>query len=157
MPTIATGDLVPDFDLADDKGGRVSRASLAGRPFVLFVYPKADTSGCTLESQDFTRLRPEFDALGVTVLGLSPDPVKAQAKFRDKQGLGVPLLSDEGQEVLNALGIWVEKQMYGRKYMGAERTTILADAEGRVVRLWEKVSVPDHAQEVLEAARALRG
>ncbi len=157
MPTIAEGDPVPDFDLATDGGGRLSRASLAGRPFVLFVYPKADTPGCTVEANDFTRLAAEFEALGVALVGVSPDPVRALAKFRAKHGLGVGLASDEGQDLLGALGVWVEKSMYGKAYMGAERTTLLADGEGRVVRLWPKVSVPGHAEEVLEAARALAG
>ena len=155
MPDIAVGDMVPDFDLATDGGGRVSRAALAGKPFVLFVYPKADTSGCTIESQDFTRLKPDFEALGVALVGLSPDPVKALDKFRDKAGLSVPLASDEGLGLLRALGVWVAKSMYGKSYMGAERTTLLVGADGRVVRLWPKVSVPGHADEVLAAARAL--
>lgn len=155
MPTISEGDLFPDFDLPDAEGGRISRASLAGKPFVLFVYPKADTSGCTLEATDFTRLTPEFEALGIPVIGLSPDPVKALGKFRDKHGLRVGLASDEGRGLLEGLGLWVEKKMYGRTYMGAERTTFLVDAEGRLSRLWPKVSVPDHAEEVLAAARVL--
>jgi peroxiredoxin Q/BCP len=157
MPTIAEGDPVPDFDLATADGGRVSRASLAGRPFVLFVYPKADTPGCTVEANDFTRLAAEFEALGVALVGVSPDPVKALAKFRSKHGLGVGLASDEGQDLLRALGVWVEKSMYGKAIKGAERTTLLADGEGRIVRLWPKVSVSGHAEEVLEAARALAG
>lgn len=155
MPTLAPGDAFPDFDLADDRGQRVSRASLAGKPFVLFVYPKADTSGCTLEAQDFTRLKPRFDAAGVAVVGLSADPEKKQAKFRDKAGLGVPLLSDEGHDLLGAMGVWVEKSMYGRSYMGAERTTVLVGADGKVAQVWPKVSVTGHAEEVLAAAEAL--
>lgn len=155
MPAIAEGDLFPDFDLPTDGGGRVSRAMLGGKPFVLYVYPKADTSGCTAEANDFTRLAPDFAALGIPVIGLSPDPVKALDRFKAKHGLGVTLVSDEERSLLETLGLWVEKSMYGRKYMGAERTTFLVGADGRVVRLWPKVSVPGHAEEVLTAARAL--
>ncbi len=155
MPTIAEGNAVPEFDLPEAGGGMFSRASMAGRPYVLFFYPKADTSGCTVEAIDFSRLRPEFDALGVTVAGVSPDPVKKLAKFRDKHQLTVTLASDEEQALLGPLGLWVEKSMYGRKYMGVERTTLLVGAVGRVARLWSKVAVPGHADAVLEAARGL--
>jgi peroxiredoxin Q/BCP len=155
MPTIAEGDAFPDFDLPTDGGGRASLAGLKGTPFVLYVYPKADTSGCTIEANDFTRLAPDFAALGIPVVGLSPDPVKALDKFKAKHGLGVALASDEGRTLLESLGVWVEKSMYGRKYMGAERSTFLVGADGRVARAWPKVSVPGHADEVLAAAKAL--
>lgn len=155
MPTISTGSPCPDFTLPDDKGATVALSDLAGRPFVLFFYPKDDTSGCTLEAIDFTRLKPEFDALGVAVLGVSPDPVKKHVKFRDKHELAVPLLSDEEKVLLGSFGVWVEKSMYGKTYMGVERSTVLVDANGTVARLWPKVKVPGHADEVLEAARAL--
>jgi peroxiredoxin Q/BCP len=155
LPTISTGSPCPDFTLPDDSGKTVTLSALAGRPFVLFFYPKDDTSGCTLEAIDFTRLKPDFDTLGVAVLGVSPDPVKKHGKFRDKHGLTVPLLADEEKSLLGAFGVWVEKSMYGKTYMGVERSTVLVDAEGKIVRLWPKVKVPGHADEVLAAARAL--
>ena len=154
MPDLTEGQPFPDFDLPEADGGRVTRASLAGKPFVVFVYPKADTPGCTLESNDFTRLKPQFDALGVAVLGLSADPIKALCKFRDKHGLAVPLLSDDVKALLGAMGVWGEKSMYGRTYMGAERTTVLVDGAGTIAKVWAKVKVEGHAEAVLEAGRA---
>ena len=153
--TLSTGDPCPDFSLPDDRGATVSLADLRGRPFVLYFYPKDDTSGCTVEAIDFTKLKGEFDALRVAVLGVSPDPVKKHVKFRDKHELTVRLLADEEKTLLEAFGVWVEKSMYGRKYMGVERTTALVGSDSRVVRLWPKVKVPGHAEEVLEAARQL--
>lgn len=153
--TLAAGDPCPEFSLPDDRGETVSLADLKGSPFVLFFYPKADTSGCTTESLDFSRLQPGFEEVGVTVAGVSPDPVKKLAKFRDKHELGVRLLADEEKILLQAFGIWVEKSMYGRKYMGVERTTALVNADGVIQRIWPKVKVPGHAEEVLAAARAL--
>jgi thioredoxin-dependent peroxiredoxin len=155
MPVLVEGDLVPDFALPGDDGATVSPASLRGAPYVLWVYPKADTSGCTVEAGDFTRLKPDFDALGVALVGVSADPARKLARFRAKHGLAGALVSDEERTLLEALGVWVEKSMYGRKYMGAERTTLLVDGEGRVARLWPKVSVPGHAEAVLAAAREL--
>ena len=155
MPSVAEGDPCPPFDLPEDGEARASLAGLAGAPFVLFAYPKADTSGCTLEAGDFTRLAPDFAALGIPVIGLSPDPLAALQAFRTKHGLAVRLASDVDRALIEPLGLWVEKSMYGRTYMGVERTTLLVDGEGRVARLWPKVSVPGHADAVLEAARAL--
>lgn len=133
----------------------MSQADLAGSPYVLFAYPKDDTSGCTTEAIDFSGLKPEFDAIGVSVVGISPDSAKKHDKFITKHELGLPLLADEEKTVLQALGVWKEKSMYGRKYMGVERSTFLVDGKGKVAQVWRKVSVPGHAAEVLEAARKL--
>tara|TARA_R110002020_G_scaffold58498_1_gene160416 strand:+ start:351 stop:827 length:477 start_codon:yes stop_codon:yes gene_type:complete len=153
--TIFVGDKCPDFNLPDDRGEMVSRGDLLAKPFVLYFYPKDDTSGCTREAVDFSGLATDFAALGVAVFGVSPDPVKKHEKFRDKHDLSVRLLSDEDKTLLTAFGVWVEKSMYGRKYMGVERTTALIGADGTVARLWPKVKVPGHAEEVLQAARQL--
>lgn len=157
MTNLAPGVPCPTFDLPDADGGRANLASLSGHPFVLYFYPKDDTSGCTLEAIEFTGLIERFDAIGVPVLGVSPDPVKAHCKFRDKHGLRVRLLSDEEKGFLEACGVWVEKSMYGRTYMGVERTTALVDAGGRVAEVWSKVKVPGHAEVVLASATALAG
>ncbi|GGD88585.1 peroxiredoxin [Aureimonas endophytica] len=152
---ISVGDRCPDFSLPDDRGGMVTLSELAGRPFVLFLYPKDDTSGCTQEASEFSERLPEFETIGVRVVGASPDPVKKHGKFRDKHDLTVTLLSDEEKSLLQALGVWAEKSMYGRKYMGVERTTVLFDAEGVAKAVWPKVKVPNHAAEVLEKATEL--
>ena len=154
MP-LSEGDPAPDFDLPASGGGRVALSALKGHKIVLYFYPKDDTSGCTLEAQDFNRLLPDFAAADAKVVGLSPDPVKSHDTFCGKYGLRFPLASDESKETLRAYGVWVEKSMYGRKYMGVERTTLLLDREGRIARIWPKVKVPGHAEEVLGAARDL--
>lgn len=151
----AEGDLAPEFDLPTDGGGRLGSAALKGRPYVLYLYPKDDTSGCTSEALAFTAAMYEFRALGVEVVGLSKDSVKSHDKFKAKHGLGFPLVSDEEGGLVEALGAWVEKSMYGRKYMGIDRSTFLVDKDGRIVRSWRKVKVPGHVEEVLEAARQL--
>ncbi len=135
-------------------GGEVIDLSAPGRPLVLYFYPKDDTSGCTREAQDFTALAPDFAAAGAAVVGLSRDPQKSHDKFVAKYDLKVALASDEDGRVSDAFGTWVEKSMYGRKYMGMERATYLLGADGTVLRVWRKVKVPGHAQEVLEAVRA---
>ena len=145
------GDTAPDFDLPTDGGGRVRLADLRGHPVVVYFYPKDDTSGCTREAQDFTALAPEFAKRGVTVIGISPDGPKSHEKFRAKYDLAVTLASDEDRSVLAAWGVWVEKSMYGRRYMGVERTTVLVDAAGKVAALWPKVKVTGHAATVLKA------
>lgn len=155
MTEIAPGQPAPDFTLSTDGGESVTLASCRGRKLVLYFYPKAGTQGCTLEAHDFNRLKPEFDAAETRVIGVSPDPDKALAKFRAKQGLTFDLAGDEAHGVLEAYGVWGEKSMYGRKYMGVERTTVLIDREGRIARVWPKVKVAGHAEEVLEAAKAL--
>jgi peroxiredoxin Q/BCP len=150
---IQVGDAAPDFRLPRDGKGNLSLADFAGRKLALYFYPKDDTSGCTAEALDFARLASEFAAAGTAVVGASPDPVKKHDKFRDKYELNFPLLSDESKAMLEAYGVWVEKSMYGRKYMGVERTTLLIDAAGKVVRIWRKVKVPGHAESVLAAAK----
>jgi peroxiredoxin Q/BCP len=125
------------------------------QPLVLYFYPKDDTSGCTREAQDFTALADEFKAAGVRVVGVSRDPMKSHDKFIGKYRLAIPLASDEDGRISEAFGTWVQKSMYGRKYMGMERSTFLIGADGRVLKEWRKVKVPGHAAEVLEAAREL--
>jgi thioredoxin-dependent peroxiredoxin len=149
------GSLAPDFTLNDATGGTVSLRDLRGQLVVVYFYPKADTPGCTKEAMDFNRLKPDFDAAGTRIIGISADSVKAQEKFRARYDLAFPLASDPGREAIDAYGVWVEKSMYGRKYMGIERATFLIDADGRIARVWSKVKVPGHAEEVLAAARAL--
>jgi peroxiredoxin Q/BCP len=150
-----TGAPAPEFTLAADNGDAVSLKELRGRKAVIFFYPKADTPGCTMETMDFSRLKSEFESSGTALLGVSADPVKAQAKFKAKYGFGLPLGSDPTHEMLTAYGVWVEKSMYGRKYMGIERTTFLIGPDGLIARVWSKVKVPGHAEEVLAAARSL--
>jgi len=155
MAELIPGTEAPDFDLPRDGGGTVRLSSLRGKPVVLYFYPKDDTSGCTSEAIDFSALKPEFDKIGVVVIGMSPDSAKSHDKFKKKHDLKVDLVSDETKNVLQAYGVWTEKSMYGRKYMGVERTTLLLDADGRIAQVWPKVKVPGHAAAVLEAARAL--
>lgn len=150
MTDLTEGSKAPALDLPTDDGGRFNLANANG-PVVIFFYPKADTPGCTTEASDFSALRPDFDEKGVAVVGVSRDPIKKLARFRTKHDLNVILVSDEGGEVTDAWGVWVEKQLYGRKYMGVERATVLIDAEGRIQRVWRKVSVKGHAAEVLAA------
>jgi len=151
LPT--TGDIAPDFALPADDGTTFRLSDHRQRPVVLYFYPKDDTSGCTKEAQDFTAQMAMFDNLGAIVVGVSPDPVKSHAKFRAKHKLKVMLVSDEEKTVLQAYGVWVEKSMYGRKYMGVERSTFLIGTGGRIARAWRKVSVPGHVDEVLEELR----
>jgi thioredoxin-dependent peroxiredoxin len=152
---VAEGDTAPNFSLPRDGGGSLSLRDFAGKKLVLFFYPKADTPGCTREAIAFTALSDEFGRIGAAVVGISADPVKAQDKFRDKHKLSVPLMSDETHEVLVAYGAWGEKSMYGRKFMGIVRTTVLIGPDGRIARLWRNVKVDGHADDVLAAARNL--
>ena len=152
--SVTVGDKLPDLALTTPDGGAVKVSDFAGRKLVLFFYPKDDTEACTLEARDFTAARADFDAAGVALVGLSPDPVKKHDKFVKKHDLGVPLASDEGLQTLEAYGVWKEKSMYGRTYMGVERSTFLIDAEGRLARIWRKVKVAGHAEAVLAAATA---
>lgn len=154
MSTIEVGQKAPQFSLPRDGGGTVSLADYAGKTVVLYFYPKDDTSGCTVEAVDFSARAADFEKAGAVVIGMSPDPVKKHDKFIDKHDLNVILASDEDKTVLEAYGVWVEKSMYGRKYMGVERTTLLIDGDGVIQKIWPKVKVPGHAEEVLEAARA---
>src|SRR5690348_17910675 len=151
---INEGDKAPAITVATTDGSSVNLAS-PGQKLVLYFYPKDDTSGCTREAQDFTALAGEFSKAGVKVVGVSRDPVKSHEKFIDKYQLDVPLASDQDGRISDAFGTWVQKSMYGRKYMGMERATYLIGPDGQVVKAWRKVKVPGHAQEVLEAARSL--
>ena len=151
-----TGDLVPDIALETPEGGTIKPSGFRGKPLVLFFYPKDDTPGCTTENKDFSALAADFAKAGVAVLGVSKDAPVRHQKFIAKHDLAVSLASDPIADGLaDALGIWVEKNMYGRTYMGMERTTYLVDAEGRIARVWRKVKVKGHSAEVLEAAQAL--
>lgn len=152
--SLNVGDAAPSFSLPATGGQTITLDSLVGKKVILYFYPKDDTSGCTLEAQAFNALRNQFEEAGAVVLGVSPDGVKSHEKFKAKYELGFPLLADEEKSMLEAYGVWVEKSMYGRKYMGVERTTFLIDPDGRIARIWPKVKVPGHAQEVLEAARS---
>ena len=152
---LKAGAKAPEFTLARDGGDKMSLSSFAGKKLVLYFYPKDDTPGCTREAIDFNALRVEFDKAGAVVAGVSPDSAASHAKFRKKHGLDIPLLSDETKEMLEAWGVWTEKSMYGRKYMGVERTTFLVGADGKIARVWNKVKVPGHAEAVLEATREI--
>ena len=154
MTALNIGDPAPDFDLPTDGGGRVQVSALRGAPIVIYFYPKDDTSGCTKEAQAFTALASDFAALGVRVIGISKDSVTAHDKFKAKYDLGVTLAADVEGVACAAYGVWVEKSMYGRTYIGIERATFLIGADGRVVQIWRKVKVPGHAEAVLDAARA---
>ncbi|MFT4025792.1 MAG: peroxiredoxin [Novosphingobium sp.] len=150
------GDTIPDIALEGGNGEPVRVSDFKGRKLVLFFYPKDDTPGCTTENKDFSALAPEFEKAGVALLGVSKDPPRKHARFIEKHGLTAPLASDaETGGLSDALGIWTEKQNYGRTYMGMVRTTYLVDAQGRIARVWDKVKVKDHAAQVLEAAKAL--
>ena len=151
---IDEGDKAPAMTITSSDGSSVNLAS-PGQPLVLYFYPKDDTSGCTREAQDFTALAGDFRKAGVKVIGVSRDSMKKHDKFIAKYGLAVPLASDEDGRISDAFGTWVQKSMYGRKYMGMERATYLIGADGKVLRSWRKVKVPNHAQEVLTAAKAL--
>jgi len=152
---LAAGDKAPAFTLPRDGGATVSLKDFMGRNLVLYFYPKADTPGCTKEAIAFSRLRAAFSKAGTDVLGVSADSVAAQDKFKTKHKLKIPLASDETKKMLTAYGAWGEKTLYGRKFMGVRRRTFLIDAKGRIARVWLTVRVDGHAEEVLEAARAL--
>jgi peroxiredoxin Q/BCP len=149
---IGEGDKAPALTATASDGASIDLIA-PGQPLVLYFYPKDDTSGCTREAQDFTALAPDFAKAGVKVVGVSRDPMKSHEKFIGKYSLAVPLISDEDGRISEAFGTWVEKSMYGRKYMGMERATYLIGADGRVLKVWRKVKVPKHAEEVLKAAR----
>ncbi|MEN9709174.1 MAG: hypothetical protein RIQ68_1582 [Pseudomonadota bacterium] len=152
---LETGKKAPSFDLPSDGDGRIKLSALKGQKVVLYFYPKDDTSGCTQEAIDFNGLRKQFEKANTVIIGVSPDSVKSHDKFKAKHELDFDLVSDESKTMLEAYGVWVEKSMYGRKYMGVERTTVLIDEAGKIAQVWNKVKVPGHAKEVLAAAKAL--
>lgn len=152
---IAEGDTASDFTLAATGGRTVSLTALRGKPFVLYFYPRADTPGCTKEACAFQEALPQLGHIGVEVIGVSKDGMKALEKFAEKYGLTFPLASDPEAKVIDAYGAWQEKSMYGKKYMGIERSTVLVDAAGKLVRIWPKVKVEGHAGEVLQAVKSL--
>jgi thioredoxin-dependent peroxiredoxin len=152
---LGPGDKAPAFALPRDGGGAVSLADFAGRKLVLYFYPRADTPGCTKEAIDFSQLKAAFAKAGTEVLGVSADPVAAQDKFKTKHKLAIALASDEKHKMLQAYGVWQEKSMYGRKFMGIARVTFLIGPDGRIANVWPKVSVAGHAADVLAAAQTL--
>ena len=153
MMALKIGDAAPEFSLPKDDGSVLSLATLRGKRVVLYFYPKDDTSGCTQEAIEFNQLRAKFDGANAVIIGVSPDTSKSHTKFKTKHGLDLTLVSDESKAMLEAYGVWAEKSMYGRKYMGVERTTYLIDADGHISHVWNKVKVPGHAAEVLEMAQ----
>lgn len=155
MQELAIGDTAPDFDLDADGGGRIALSELAGKPVVLYFYPKDNTPGCTKEAIAFSELIGEFGKLGITIVGVSPDSAKKHDNFIAKHNLTVRLGADTETHTAGAYGVWVEKSMYGKKYMGVERSTFLIDKDGKIAQVWRKVKVPGHAEAVLDAAKAL--
>ncbi|CAH0284667.1 Putative peroxiredoxin bcp [Agrobacterium fabrum] len=155
MTDLTIGSPAPDFTLPRNGEGTVTLSKLQGKAVILYFYPKDDTSGCTVEAIDFSALGGEFEAANAVVIGISPDSVKSHDKFAAKHSLSVMLASDEERKVLEAYGVWKEKSMYGKKYMGVERTTVLIATDGKIAEIWNKVKVAGHAQAVLEAAKKL--
>lgn len=154
MSELAVGDIAPDFDLEGDGGERISLGALKGKPVVVYFYPKDNTPGCTKEAIAFTQLIDEFNEAGVAIIGLSPDTVKKHDNFIAKHNLAIRLAADTEKKTATDYGVWVEKSMYGKKYMGVERSTFLVDANGKIAQIWRKVKVAGHAETVLEAARS---
>ncbi len=155
MAELQEGDAAPDFELETDTEGTIRLSDLRGRKVVLYFYPKDNTPGCTQEGKDFSTLLDEFEKADTVVVGISPDTVRKHKNFREKQGLRVILAADPEKKAIQAHGVWKEKSMYGRKYWGVERSTFLIDREGKIARIWRKVKVKGHAEEVLQAAREL--
>ena len=149
------GDQAPDFDLPTDGGGSFKLGKQRGKAVVVYFYPKDDTSGYTLEAIDFSGRKAEFEKTGATIIGISPDSVSDHDKFKAKHDLTISLAADEEKETAEAYGVWIEKSMYGKKYMGVDRSTFLVDPKGKLARIWRKVKVEGHVQEVLDAAKAL--
>ncbi|MGB8277679.1 MAG: peroxiredoxin [Methylovirgula sp.] len=152
---LGRGEKAPDFELPDDREKTRSLKSYAGKKLVLYFYPKDDTSGCTKEALDFSGLKSEFDKTGTAILGVSPDSPASHGKFKSKHKLSLDLASDPSKAMLEAYDVWTEKSLYGRKYMGVERTTFLIGPDGKIAEVWHKVKVPGHAEAVLAAARGL--
>ncbi|GGD14878.1 thioredoxin-dependent thiol peroxidase [Pyruvatibacter mobilis] len=154
-PGPAAGDKAPAFSMPTDGDGTAALKDYKGQPLVLYFYPKDDTSGCTKQAIGFSERLKDFEKAGAAILGVSRDPVKKHDKFKDKHDLTITLGSDEEGAVTEAYGVWVEKSMYGRKYMGIERSTFLIDGKGKIAQVWRKVKVPGHVDEVLDAVKAL--
>jgi peroxiredoxin Q/BCP len=154
--TIEAGSTAPGFEMPASGGRTVSSAALSGKPYVLYFYPKADTPGCTKEACAFQEALPALGKLGIDVIGVSKDKMKPIEKFAEKYGLTFPLASDEATQVAEEYGVWVEKSMYGKTYMGMERSTFLVDRAGKVAKVWRKVKVEGHAKDVMEAVKALK-
>jgi peroxiredoxin Q/BCP len=152
---LGRGDKAPNFELPDDREKLRSLKSYAGKKLVLYFYPKDNTTGCTKEALDFSALKNEFDKIGTAILGVSPDSPASHGKFKGKHGLTLDLASDPSKAMLETYGVWTEKTLYGRKYMGVERTTFLIGKDGKIAEVWNKVKVPGHAEAVLAAARSL--
>jgi len=152
---LAPGDRAPAFKMATDSGDPISSAALKGRPYVLYFYPKDDTTGCTREAIDFSAARKKFEGLGTEIVGVSKDSTTSHEKFRKKHKLKIMLASDPEIKTAQAYGVWVQKTLYGRKYMGMDRATFLVDAKGVIRQIWRKVKVPDHVEAVLDAAKSL--
>ncbi|CAN5294476.1 peroxiredoxin [soil metagenome] len=155
MTNLAAGTKAPQFDLQTDSGKRLKLSDLTGKKVVVYFYPKDDTSGCTIEAIDFTKAKAAFEKAGATVVGISPDSEESHCKFRDKHGLGITLAADPDHQAIDAYGVWVEKENYGRKYMGVERATFLVGKDGRIAHEWRNVKVAGHVEEVLAAAEGL--
>jgi len=154
--SLESGDLMPQFSLDADSSSRISSDDLKGQNAVIYFYPKDDTPGCTKEAIAFTKFKAAFEAAGTRIVGISADPAQKHDKFIAKHNLGITLGSDPELDTLKAFGVWVQKAMYGRKYFGMERSTFLVDADGKIVRIWRKVKVPGHVEDVLKAAEALK-
>jgi len=152
---LVEGDIAPDFELPTDGGGQADLKDLMGKPVVIYFYPKDDTSGCTAQAIAFNGLRAKFAAAGATVIGISPDSAVSHDKFKQKHDLKIALAADPERAAIEAYGVWKEKSMYGRKYFGVERSTFVIGRDGRIARIWRKVKVPGHAEEVLAATKAL--
>jgi thioredoxin-dependent peroxiredoxin len=152
---LGRGDKAPDFELPDDRQKLRTLKSYAGKKLVLYFYPKDNTSGCTKEALDFSALKPEFDKISTAILGISPDSPESHGKFKAKHKLTIDLASDAAKTMIDAYGVWGEKSLYGRKFMGVLRTTFLIGPDGKIVEIWPKVRVPGHAEAVLATARAL--
>ncbi|MEO1748677.1 MAG: thioredoxin-dependent thiol peroxidase [Pseudomonadota bacterium] len=155
MTELPVGATAPDFSLPTDGGETVTLSALKGKNVVVYFYPKDDTPGCTKEAIAFSGLSSEFETANTVIIGISPDTVAKHDKFKTKHDLTVVLAADEERQAIEAYGVWVEKSMYGKKYMGVERSTYLVDADGKLAKIWRKVKVPGHAEAVLDAAKAL--
>ena len=149
------GQPAPDFELPTDGGGSIRLSDLRGAMAVVYFYPKDDTPGCTIEANDFTRLKPDFDKIRATIIGISADPVSDHDQFKEKYSLDVTLAADEKHEAIDSYGVWVEKNRDGRTFMGIERATFLVDEDGNLARIWRSIDARGHAEDVLEAANAL--